>query len=419
MEEITQLQAQLAASRARVAELEAQAAQPTGPKNLQPSRHLAAPDGSWEEEKKDLEQQLEARRGHIDQLETEVEQLKLQTKRAASESKESEEIMQLQAQLSAAHTRVAELEAQAAQDQSLVVEEQPSGSKELEEILQLQTQLSEARARLSELEARALQEEQSDAGTKESEEVVCLQAQLSVANARVAELEAQAAQDGREASFGFEELEEIILQLQAQLSAAHTRVEQLEAQATQDEPLPSQERSKTASEDSEDLMQLQTKLSAAHARVAEYSEDFMQLQAKLSAAHTRVAELEAQAAQDKPVVLEARIVELEHELHELRSRTDAQASQEVKPFALDLDEPKGKDGGSEAASLAGDDGWDDFNFGDVQPSERKVSESKGSEEIMQLQAKLSAAHTRVAELEAQAAQDQSLAPKANFFDIVG
>lgn len=31
-----------------------------------------------------------------------------------------------------------------------------------------------------------------------------------------------------------------------------------------------------------------------------------QLQAKLSAAHTRVAELEAQAAQDKPVVLEAR-----------------------------------------------------------------------------------------------------------------
>ena len=39
--------------------------------------------------------------------------------------------------------------------------------------------------------------------------------------------------------------------------------------------------------------------------------------------------------------------------------------------------------------------------------------------LRQLQAKLSAAHTRVAELEAQAAQDQSLAPKANFFDIVG
>eukprot|EP00913_Durusdinium_trenchii_P018708 g17580.t1 len=71
MEEITQLQAQLAASHARVAELEAQAAR--------------------EEHK-------------------------------ASESKESEEIMQLQAQLSAAHTRVAEFEAQAAQDKPLAPE---------------------------------------------------------------------------------------------------------------------------------------------------------------------------------------------------------------------------------------------------------------------------------------------------------
>eukprot|EP00913_Durusdinium_trenchii_P018709 g17580.t2 len=67
MEEITQLQAQLAASHARVAELEAQ-------------------------------------------------------EHKASESKESEEIMQLQAQLSAAHTRVAEFEAQAAQDKPLAPE---------------------------------------------------------------------------------------------------------------------------------------------------------------------------------------------------------------------------------------------------------------------------------------------------------
>ena len=35
-----------------------------------------------------------------------------------------------------------------------------------------------------------------------------------------------------------------------------------------------------------------------------------QLEAQLSAAHTRVAELEAQSAQDKPVVLEARFFNL-------------------------------------------------------------------------------------------------------------
>ncbi|CAK9019839.1 unnamed protein product, partial [Durusdinium trenchii] len=185
-------------------------------------------------------------------------------------------------------------------------------------------------------------EESPNAG-KDVDEIMQLQAQLAAAHARVAKLEAQAAQDeplGSEEGSPratSEELEEIILQLQAQLSAAHMQVEQLQAQATQDE------RSNVFCED---------------------SKDFMQLQAELSTAHTRVAELEAQAAQDKPVALEAshyeaRIVELERELHELRSRTDPQAS-EVKPSALDLDEPKVKDGGN--------DGWDDFDLSDVQPA---------------------------------------------------
>ncbi|CAK9108382.1 unnamed protein product, partial [Durusdinium trenchii] len=311
---------------------------------------------------------------------------------AASGNKESEEIVQLQAQLSAAVARVAELEAQAAQDQSLVVEEQPNGSKDMKEITQLQAQLAAAHARVAELEAQAAQDE--PLGSEEG--------------------------SPRATS---EELEEIILQLQAQLSAAHARVEQLEAQANQGQPCPFQERNKAVSEDSDDLMQLQTKLSAAN---------------------TRVAELEAQAAQDNPLALEARVVELEHELHELRSRTNAEPPQEIQP-SFDLAKPKGEDGGDDGwddfnfgdvqvkPSLdlskpkgedGGDDGWDDFNFGDVQapasssaPSvpevsmistERAASESKESEEIMQLQAKLSAAHTRVAELEAQAAQDQSL-----------
>ncbi|CAK9108387.1 unnamed protein product, partial [Durusdinium trenchii] len=368
---------------------------------------------------------------------------------AASGNKESEEIVQLQAQLSAAVARVAELEAQAAQDQSLVVEEQPNGSKDMKEITQLQAQLAASHARVAELEAQASQEEHKTSESKGYEEFLQLEAQLSAAHTRVAELEAQSAQTleeqpdtskdmneitqlqaAQDEPLGSEEgspratseeLEEIILQLQAQLSAAHARVEQLEAQANQGQPCPFQERNKAVSEDSDDLMQLQTKLSAAN---------------------TRVAELEAQAAQDNPLALEARVVELEHELHELRSRTNAEPPQEIQP-SFDLAKPKGEDGGDDGwddfnfgdvqvkPSLdlskpkgedGGDDGWDDFNFGDVQASssapsvpevsmistERAASESKESEEIMQLQAKLSAAHTRVAELEAQAAQDQSL-----------
>ncbi|CAK9108399.1 unnamed protein product, partial [Durusdinium trenchii] len=487
-EEIVQLQAQLSAAVARVAELEAQAAQdqslvveeqPNGSKDMKEITQLQA--------------QLAASHARVAELEAQASQEEHKT----SESKGYEEFLQLEAQLSAAHTRVAELEAQSAQDKPVVLEEQPNGSKDMKEITplakgaehvfcilsvvfltrvmvhsslsciasskiklfidlrQLQAQLAASHARVAELEAQASQEEHKTSESKGYEEFLQLEAQLSAAHTRVAELEAQSAQTLEEQPNTSKDMNEIT-QLQAQLAAAHARVAELEAQAAQDEPLGSEEGSPraTSEELEEIILSLHSQLEAQanqgqpcpfqerNKAVSEDSDDLMQLQTKLSAANTRVAELEAQAAQDNPLALEARVVELEHELHELRSRTNAEPPQEIQP-SFDLAKPKGEDGGDDGwddfnfgdvqvkPSLdlskpkgedGGDDGWDDFNFGDVQASssapsvpevsmistERAASESKESEEIMQLQAKLSAAHTRVAELEAQAAQDQSL-----------
>ncbi|CAK9078491.1 unnamed protein product, partial [Durusdinium trenchii] len=226
-------------------------------------------------------------------------------------SKDPQEILQLQAQLSAAVSRVAELEAEAAQDEPLAPEEQPNGSKDMEEITQLQAQLAASRARVAELEAQ----ERAPAGSKESE-IVQLQAQLSAAVARVAELEAE------------------------------------------DEPLAPEEH-----------------LAAPDGSWEEEKKD---LEQQLEARRGHIDQLETEVEQLKLQTKEEK-KDLEQQLESRRGRID-QLETEVEHLELQM-------------------------------KEHKASESKESEEIVQLQAKLSAAHTRVAELEAQAAQDQSLAPK--------
>ncbi|CAK9062359.1 unnamed protein product [Durusdinium trenchii] len=321
-EERNDLEQQLGARQGRIDQLESELQQKAKDTDELQER-LGTERGNWEEQKKDLQQEVDDRQGRLDDLESEVEQLKLQTKEqlAVRDKSWEEEKRDLEQQLDARQGRIDDLQSEVErlmlQTKEQLAARDRSGEEEKKE---LEQQLEARQGRIDQLEGDVEQlklqtQEQLAARDKRWEvERKDLEQQLEARQGRIDQLEAEVKQvklqTKEELAATDRSWEEEKKDLEQQLQARQGHIDQLEGDVEQ--------------------LKLQTKEQLA-ARDKSWEVERKDLEQQLEARQGRIDQLEADVEQAKLQTQEKK--DLEQQLESRQGRID-QLESEVEQLKL-------------------------------------------------------------------------------------
>ncbi|CAK9062358.1 unnamed protein product [Durusdinium trenchii] len=339
-EERNDLEQQLGARQGRIDQLESELQQKAKDTDELQER-LGTERGNWEEQKKDLQQEVDDRQGRLDDLESEVEQLKLQTKEqlAVRDKSWEEEKRDLEQQLDARQGRIDDLQSEVErlmlQTKEQLAARDRSGEEEKKE---LEQQLEARQGRIDQLEGDV--------------EQLKLQTQEQLA--------------ARDKRWEVERKD-----LEQQLEARQGRIDQLEAEVKQVKLQTKEELAATDRSWEEEKKDLEQQLQARQGHIDQLEGDVEQLK-------LQTKEQEQLAARDKSWEVERK--DLEQQLEARQGRID-QLEAEVKQVKLQT---------KEELVAATDGSWEEEKKDleqQLQARQGRIDELEGDVEQLKLQTK--------------------------------